>query len=247
MSIVRRPLELFLLFASLSVLAVPVARAAGDADKPGGSISAPRPVGSFRAVAVRAPVEVRLRQTGREAVEVLADSRLQPLIETRVIEGRYGPTLEIALRKNAELPRESHVIVTVDLVNLRALSIQGSGDVSASGLATEELGVSISGSGDVHLAGLQADALAIAISGSGDFDATGRATRLTASISGSGDIDAKGLEADEVSVHIAGSGDASVHANKSLAVAIAGSGDVVYRGDARIASSIAGNGTVTRR
>lgn len=217
------------------------------ADTPATLTTEPRAVGSFQAVSVRAPVDVVLRQTGREAVEVRAAGPVQPLIETRVVDGRHGRTLEIGLPKGASLPWGAKVAVTVDLASLRSLSVDGSGDVTASGLKSDQLDVAIAGAGDITLKDLQAGELALAIAGSGDIEAGGGATRLSIRISGSGDVDAAALAADEVSVRIAGSGDVEVRPAKTLDVAIAGSGDVVYRGDPTVVRSISGSGTITRR
>lgn len=225
----------------LATLAAGPARAAGDV------VVESRPVGAFQAVAVRAPIDVVLRQSGREAVEVRAPAAALALIQTRVVDGRFGRTLEIALTGDARLPARSPVEVTVDLSTLRALSLDGSGDVSGSQLKADELDVTIAGSGDIVLRAIEAGTLSLSISGSGDLTVDGRAGRLTARVSGSGDIDAGGLAANEGKVRIAGSGDVEVQAAKTLDVSIAGSGDVTYRGNPTLTRSVAGSGTITRR
>lgn len=206
-----------------------------------------RSVGAFEAVALRAPVDLVLRQAARTAVEVRADDAVQPLIVTEVVDGARGPTLEIRLQPGARLPFAATVRVSVDVVNLRALAVEGSGDVRGVGLKVADLDVAIAGSGDVHLNDLLADAVTARIAGSGDLELSGRSTRLSATIAGSGDVDASALDATQVAVRISGSGDALVRAASTLDVTIAGSGDVSYVGNPRLTQRIAGSGAVRQR
>ena len=206
-----------------------------------------RAVEPFEAVALRAPFELVLRQGAKPALEVQADPAAQTLVETAVVDGSSGRTLEIRLREGAQLPWRAKVTVTVDATTLRAITLSGSGDIRGAGLRTERLDVAVSGSGDLSLQDLQATALALRIAGSGDATLSGRVARFTASVAGSGDIDAQALDASEVTVRIAGSGDVRVGAPASLDVSVVGSGDVSYRGQPKIAQRIAGSGSVTAR
>jgi len=206
-----------------------------------------RPVGAFDAVTLRAPVDLVLRQSGTTAVVVRADDAVQALIVTEVVDGAKGATLEIRLQPGARLPFAAKVLVTVDVVSLRALAIAGAGDASGHGLSVNDLDVAIGGSGDVRLDDLQAASVALRIAGSGDIVLSGRSARLTAHIAGSGDINAAALDAGDVSVHLSGSGDARVRAASTLDVVIAGSGEVTYVGTPSLTQHIAGSGTVKRR
>lgn len=87
-----------------------------------------------------------------------------------------------------------------------AVSIQGSGDLSASGRVTK-LNVSIEGSGDADLMGLECQDASVAIEGSGDVGVH-CSSSLTAAISGSGDIDYRGSP-PHTSISVSGSGDVS--------------------------------------
>ena len=216
----------------------------------GSTLAAPggaRQVGSFDAVSVRAPVEVELRQAAAPRVEVRAEDAVQPLIETVVVDGAFGRTLDIRVKAGAKLPWPAKVRVVVDVASLRGLAIAGSGDVSGSGLKLERLEIRIGGSGDVRLNDLQAGQLELNIAGSGDIALSGRTDRLTASIAGSGDIDASALDAQDVSLRIAGSGDAQVRAATTLDVTIAGSGEVTYAGQPRLTQRILGSGSLVQR
>jgi hypothetical protein len=205
-----------------------------------------RPIGAFQAVRLAGSMNLVIRQGIKEAVQVQSDDNILPLIEATVTDRDGTPTLQIGMVKGAHFHTRSKMVVTVDVVTLRSLLIDGSGDAVADGLKAGELVVRVSGAGDVRLRQLSADTLAVNISGSGDVAASGRTGRLSLSIAGTGDVVTRELQADDVTISIAGSGDASVNARKTLAVSIAGSGDVDYTGEASVKTSIAGSGSVKK-
>ncbi len=213
----------------------------------GNPMSERRSVAPFQAVALTGSMTLVLRQAAREAVEVRADDNLLPLIETTVVERKGVPTLEIGTRRGASYSTRQPIVVSVDVVDLKALSLSGSGDTVAEGLKVGDLQARIAGSGDLRLQQLSAGSLTVKIAGGGDVMASGRAGKLSISIAGSGDVAARELEADEVSVSIAGSGDANVNARTTLRVAIAGSGDVAYSGNPTVETSIVGSGDVKKQ
>jgi hypothetical protein len=203
-----------------------------------------RAVSDFEAIAQDGAIDLIVRQTGKEGVEVSAEDNLLPLIET-VVENR---TLQVRFKRGERLRGHRNIRVTVDVIRLSAVAMAGSGDVQIEGVKTPSLKVALSGSSDARLLRLDTDALEVRISGSGDVLAEGRAGQVKLSIAGSGDAELADLVADDVSVRIAGSGDANVTANKSLDVSVAGSGDVRYGGMvASVKSSIAGSGSIGRR
>ena len=206
-----------------------------------------RAVSGFQAIALNGSIKLVLRQGAREALELRADDNLLPLIETRVVNRGGVATLEIGPRRSTNLAPRSEVMVTVDVLTLAALSVNGSVDVVCDELKTPALRVHLAGSGKLMLRGVAAEDLALKLSGSGEAQVKGRTSKLQVAIAGSGDVDAGELEADDVTVGISGSGDVSVNARKTLAVSIAGSGDVTYRGTAVVTSSVAGSGRIRKR
>lgn len=207
-----------------------------------------REASGFAAISMRGDIDVVVRQGARESVQASADDNLLPLLRT-VVEGSGDQrTLRIEWKPGESIRSKSRTLVTVDVVKLGAVSLSGSGDLTAEGLKTPALTLSISGSSDAKLQQLDTERLRISISGSGNVQASGKATQLDVSISGSGDVRTRELAADDVSVAIAGSGDASVNARKTLSVSIAGSGDVEYSGGATVAKArMAGSGTIRQR
>ena len=205
-----------------------------------------RDTGSFDAVALSGGFKVLIRQGQATKVELKAERNLLPYIETRVVDGARGRTLEIAPKRGVSFSTSNNPSFVIEMPALRAVAVAGSGTVSVEAMKTAGVDAAIAGSGDIRFAGLDAERLGMKVSGSGDIVAAGRAGSASVSISGSGDVRAAELVAEDVKVSIAGSGDAQVQATRKLNVSIAGSGDVKYAGAPEVSSSIAGSGKVRR-
>jgi hypothetical protein len=205
-----------------------------------------RDPGAFDGVTMTGGFKVLVRQAGSNKVEVKADKNLLPYIETRVVDGSKGRTLEVGVKRGYSINASSTPQLVLDMPQLRLLSIAGSGDVKVAPMKTGAVDLDIAGSGDLKLEQLQSERLGISVSGSGDVSGSGKTGTLKVSVAGSGDVKLRALEAEEAKVSIAGSGDAEVNATRKLSVSVAGSGDVGYVGSPEISTSIAGNGKVKK-
>lgn len=204
-----------------------------------------RDLGPFDAVEVAGDFKLTVRQ-GAARAELRADKNLLPYIETKVVEGGKGRTLEISAKRGFNLRPTATPQITLDMAQLRAIAIAGSAAVRVEAMKTAAVDASIAGSGDITFININSERLGLKVAGSGDISAAGRTGSLSISVAGSGDVKARALEADEVKVSIAGSGDADVQAARKLSVSISGSGDVSYIGSPEISSSVAGNGKVRK-
>ena len=225
---------------------LPVAGQAASVKGSGKPATETRNLAEFQAIALAGSMDLVVRQ-GAQAVQVMADDNLLPLLETAVETTGQGSTLVVRWKKGESIHHQGKVLITVVVPKLSALVASGSGDMSIESFNTPALKLAISGSGDAKLLGLTAGELNIAISGSGDVAGSGTAGKLKIGIAGSGDVKLADLKAEDVTVSIAGSGDAAVNASKTLSVSIAGSGDVSYTGNPAVKSSVACSGSVTRR
>ena len=182
-----------------------------------------RPVADFTEVGLSAPVDVHVVQGDTHSLTLEGDPEVIARLETVVENGR----LKIRT-KNGQGHWNSHRKTTARVTARRidALSVAGSGDITAPAISGEALKVSLAGSGDIRVGG--------------------KVAGLTASIAGSGDIRAAELEAQQVKVTIAGSGDVTVRARDALSVNVSGSGDVRYYGDPTVEKTIMGSGSVRR-
>lgn len=207
-----------------------------------------RAVSGFSAIGVGGSIDVVVRQSGKEGVEVKADDNVLPLVETLVEGSGDNRRLKIQFKRGESVRTKNPVVVTVDVINLKALAISGSGDAVVESLITPAFVLSLSGSSDAVIKKIETPQFTVSISGSGDVKAAGLAGKCEISIAGSGDVASRDLSCDDASVSIAGSGDTKITAKKTMAVSIAGSGDVEYGGGAQLVkSSVAGSGTVRQR
>jgi len=181
-----------------------------------------RHVTEFTAVSLSAPIDVHVTQGAAPSLTLEGDPEALARLET-VVEGNR---LKIRVQRGQQWGRHGKVTARVGARQVEALSIAGSGDITAPAITGTSLAVSIAGSGDVRVGG--------------------KVDGLTANISGSGDIRAGDLDAQSVKISIAGSGDATVRARQSLTVSVAGSGDVRYYGEPAVRKSILGSGRVRR-
>jgi hypothetical protein len=233
---------------ALAVLLASGAALAGWTTGSGQVATETRAVSGFSAIGVGGSINVVVRQSGKESVEIKADDNVLPLIETVVEGSGDNRRLKIQFKRGESVRTKTPVTATVDVINLKALGMSGSGDVTVEALNTPAFTLSLSGSSDAVIKKLDTPQFTVSISGSGDVKAAGTAGRCEFSIAGSGDITSRDMACDDTSVSIAGSGDAKVSAKKTMAVSIAGSGDVEYSGGAQLVkSSVAGSGTVRQR
>lgn len=123
---------------------------------------------------------------------------------------------------------QGRVIVGLALPEAPAVKLTGSGDVFLYGLKQSALAVTIQGSGDVEATG-RVDNLEVDVAGSGDVEADElQAITADLSIAGSGDIEAHVTGA--VKARISGSGDIVIHGNPSgRDLRVSGSGDIKFK------------------
>ena len=205
-----------------------------------------RDVSGYDAVALEGGFKVLIRQGGSHKLELRAERNLLPYIETRVVEGSKGRTLEVQTKRGYYLSAKQMPVIEIEMPSLRGVSIAGTGHIKVDPITAPELKASISGTGDIHLNGVKSDRLSMSISGSGDIVASGTAANLSISVAGSGGVKARELQTEEAKVSIAGSGDVVLAVNKQLKVSIAGSGDVAYVGNPELSLSSAGSGKVRK-
>ena len=106
------------------------------------------------------------------------------------------------------------------------------------------VGLRVDGSADVTLSGLSAKAFELRVSGSGDVQARGRVDDLAMEVDGSADTDLAGLSTQNANVRIDGSGDSELRVARSLELIVEGSGDVTYHGRPAVSSRLEGSGDV---
>jgi Putative auto-transporter adhesin, head GIN domain len=164
---------------------------------------------------------VVVRVGARQSVIVHADKNLLGRVTTQVSSG----TLVIG-NTPGPLNTRNPMFVAVSVPSLDALTVQGSGNISVTGVDSPSLTLRLPGGGTIHAAGTTAQ-LDVAIGGSGTALLSGLITRdATASIDGSGSI--------------------VLTATHSLDASISGSGTIRYTGSpAQVTKSVTGSGTIS--
>jgi len=175
----------------------------------------------FTVVTVASGDNVVVRVGAGQSVIVHADSNLLGRITTQVSSG----SLMIENTPGSLSPR-SPTFVAVSVPSLDALTVQGSGNISVTGISSPSLTVRIAGSGTIHAAGTTA--------------------RLDAAISGSGNVLLSPLIVRDATASINGSGQIELTATHSLDASISGSGTILYTGNpAQVTKSVSGSGTIS--
>jgi hypothetical protein len=200
-----------------------------------------REVTGFDEIVLLGSGTVTVEVTGTESLTIEAEDNLMEYLTSDVENGR----LELGSRRAISSTEEIVYTITVD--SLRSLDVAGSGDITAVGVAGDELGLGIGGSGSIEVPGLESRSVSVDISGSGDIEISGMGDELEISIGGSGRYEGAAFVTEFARVTVSGSGDAVVNVTGALDARVSGSGNVEYLGDPTVNASTSGSGEVTRK
>lgn len=185
-------------------------------------------------------------------------------IATLAIEVRGGV---LSIGRVPGTHRDRGAVIMIATPMLRAVTIEGSGDVDAgeivapsfagrvTGSGTLRIGslrvdaaqIDAEGSGDAIVRGIAANRVMLGLRGSGDIVADGAADRVVVSAGGSGDVDSSRLTTPALSVTQSGSGNVRAHASGRADGSATGSGNVIVSGGGRCTIARGGSATVSCR
>ena len=196
---------------------------------------------AFEKVGMNVEGQVFIRQAATQQVTVTGHSNVLDALNQQIQGNAWSIDFGNLCFEDFELT------INIDLPDLSAASIAGSGDIEISAFENQgPLSLSVSGSGDLTTQAFTGTPdVSSSVSGSGSIailDNFPNAGRASVSIAGSGDYFGFSFTTLDLSVSIAGSGTAEVAALESLTVTITGSGDVLYVGQPVITSNITGTG-----
>ena len=188
----------------------------------GVAASQPRTVAPFTGVELAGSNVVDIHVDGRRSVVVHADDNLLSRVTTKVHDG-----LLVVGNTPGSFQTKTPMTVEIHTRALDALSLTGSGVVSA--------------------AQVKGPSLEVTLTGSGVLSANGAVKRLDVSLAGSGDAQLGQLVARDVHAVVSGSGRIVTTATVSLNASIPGSGAVIYLGNPQhVTTSTSGSGAVIR-
>lgn len=137
------------------------------------------------------------------------------------------------------------VTVEIPSTTFKGVYLSGSGNLSGSIKADNQLKLVVSGSGSIESDLGDAKLINASVSGSGDLTLTGSCDMLTLQIAGSGNINTDELRTKVVEAKIAGSGNGRIHVSDKLTASIAGSGNLTYSGNPeKVDQKVAGSGRI---
>lgn len=209
-----------------------------------------RPVAAFSAIELNGPYHVIIQAQGERALEVSGEAKQLENIDTTI----EGDTLIVRPRQRLRFVfglGKSHdeVTVRINAPGLKSLKNSGSGDVQLSQLQSGPLTLSLNGSGDVAASGniseltyknhgsgdadlhlLKIASVNGQMSGSGNLHLGDVSQEVELEMNGSGDLLAPALRTARVSLRMRGSGDARLGgSSKDLRAELSGSGDLQAR------------------
>jgi hypothetical protein len=186
----------------------------------GVAASQTRDLPPFRGVDLAGSNDVTVVAGAEQSVVVHGDDNLLDLVTTRVVDG----TLVISNKE--PFTTRSPMSVEVNVPSIDALTLTGSGAISAESV--------------------EGDRLTVALPGSGALRVAGSIDRLDVTLDGAGDAQLDGLVATDVRAVVNGSGRVVVHATQSLDASVPGSGMVAYSGDPpQVTTSVTGVGVIS--
>lgn len=186
----------------------------------GAAAAQTRTVSSFNSVELAGTNNVTILVGGKQLVVVRGDDNLLGHVTTKVHDGR------LVVGTRGSFTTASPMSVEIGVPALDALTLSGSGTVTADNIRAQSLTVTLTGSGLLR--------------------AGGTANRLDVSLRGSGDAQLEQLFARDVHAVLSGSGRIVVHATSKLDASVPGTGTILYSGNpANVKTNISGQGAIT--
>ncbi len=213
------------MFVAAGVAVVLLAAGCGQVRDAGPATTVQRPVAGFHAVQLTTSGDLTIQVGDVEGLTIEAGATVIDGLSSDVVDG----TLVLGGRSGAWFGGSIRYTLTVR--GLDRIDLEGSGDVTGSGVLAGDAALSVSGSGSATVSDVRATSLTSDLSGSGGATVTGSTTTSTVTVSGSGDYDGSGLAAGRATVEVSGSGQARVDVSGPLTATVSGSGDVIYTGN----------------
>jgi Putative auto-transporter adhesin, head GIN domain len=225
----RRPVQLVLtsllvLLLAAILTALLVDRTGSGRTFVGSGVAATqtRSLPSFGSVEVAGIANLSVHVGGPQSVVISADDNLLSRITTTVHSGRL-----VIGTKPGSYSTKTPIGAQVTVPSVSALALEGSGEITASGLSGK--------------------AMTLTLAGEGSIRASGTVTLLHITLSGAGQAQLSDLKAHDATALISGEGQIELTATNRLDAIVTGSGSIRYLGNPpHITTSVTGAGAITR-
>lgn len=209
----------------------------------GNVISEARSVSGFHAVNLTGAGDLTVTQGDTEALTIVTDDNLLPLITTTVENGVLIIGYD-SKRGTISVSPSRSIKYNLQVKNLDSVELAGAGNISATALKSDVLSVTSSGAGNINLAQVTGKTLNITTSGAGNMILSGQVENQNASLSGIGNYNGSDLKSANATITVSGAGNATIWATDTLDVKISGVGGASYYGSPKVTQSISGIGAV---
>ncbi|MBE7433194.1 MAG: DUF2807 domain-containing protein [Anaerolineales bacterium] len=210
----------------------------------GNVVTESREVGDFTTIELDYPARVTVTQGDSASVTIEAEDNILPGLRTRVQNEALKIYYDAEDGKHVNPTRV--VKITIVVTELHEVDFDSAGEITISGIQTDELDISLSGAGNLKVNDLDAVKFSVDLSGAGSMTASGKADNFELDLSGFGSFTGKDLQTQTADVNLSGAGSATVWVEDELDATISGAGSVNYFGSPSVSKQINGVGTVSK-
>jgi len=180
-----------------------------------------RTMPAFTAISVTGPISIVVDAGKSQSLTLRGDARFLHDVTSEVVDGQLR--LSVREKKNISWHGDPRVVITVPA--LRAVEVEGAGEIRLNQIRGERLDVNYRGAGSMNI--------------------NGDVKTFKMQAEGVGEVDAKALAANDVDIRFRGIGDVKVTAKNRLDAVVQGMGKVTYYGKPRsVNKSASGIGSV---
>jgi hypothetical protein len=174
-----------------------------------------RSMPAFTAISVQGPISVTVDAGKAQSLTMRGDARFIQDVTSEVVNGELR--LRVREKKNISWKGDPRVVITMPA--LRAVEVEGAGEISLNQIRGERLDVNYRGAGRMAI--------------------NGEVKTFRMQAEGVGEVDAKALVANDVDVGFRGIGDVKVTARNRLDAVVQGMGNLTYYGKPRTVNKTA--------
>jgi len=182
-----------------------------------------REINTFSSVSFKSVGKLKIQQTGKESLTIIAEDNILPILESRV----SGQTLYINNANKSSIDPTQPIEFVVEVKSLERLDINGVGSIEVKDIQGKRLSVSLDGVGSIAIAG-NVDVLELNLDGVGSFNG-------------------ENLNAKQATVRNKGVGSAVVNVSEELNATVLGIGSIEYIGSPQVKESVKGMGAIKKR
>jgi hypothetical protein len=182
-----------------------------------------REVTAFSAISFESVGKLKIRQTDKESLTIIAEDNILPTLESRVSD----QTLYISNVDTSSINPTQPIEFIVEVKSLESLNAKAVGSIEIKDIQGKRLAVSLDGVGSIAIAG-NVDVLDLELTGVGSFNG-------------------EELKAKQATVRNKGVGNVVVNASEQLDASASGIGSIEYIGSPRVNESVKGMGGIKKR